>query len=61
MNSQKQKIVSIMKANSPTYFATVDGDLLQVRPVSPIIEDNMSIWITTFGTSKKGETVKTKS
>ncbi|MEO0114547.1 MAG: pyridoxamine 5'-phosphate oxidase family protein [candidate division WOR-3 bacterium] len=53
-----QKIVSIMKANSPAYLATVDGELPQVRPVSPIIEDDMSIWITTFSTSRKVKQIK---
>jgi general stress protein 26 len=48
------KIITIMKQNSMhAYFATSDGDQPQVRPVSPIVEDNMSIWITTFNTSRK--------
>lgn len=54
MNSDKQKIVSIMKENSlHAYFATCDGDQPRVRPVSPIVEDDMSIWIATFSTSRK--------
>jgi uncharacterized pyridoxamine 5'-phosphate oxidase family protein len=44
--SDKEKIVTIMKANSRhTYFATCDGDQPFVRPVSPIVEDDLSIWI----------------
>lgn len=54
MNSEKQKIVAIMKENSlHAYLATCDGDQPIVRPVSPIVEDDMSIWVTTFCTSRK--------
>lgn len=52
MKSDEEKIVSIMKENClHAYFATVDGDQPRVRPVSPIVEDDMSVWITTFKTS----------
>jgi general stress protein 26 len=52
--SDEQKIVSIMKDNSlHAYLATCDGDQPRVRPVSPIVEDDMSIWVTTGGTSRK--------
>lgn len=52
--SDEQEIVSIMKGNClHAYLATSDGDQPRVRPVSPIIEDDMSIWVTTYGTSKK--------
>lgn len=54
MNADEQKIVSIMRENSlHAYLATSDGDQPRVRPVSPIVEDDMSIWITTFSTSRK--------
>jgi general stress protein 26 len=52
--SDEQKIVSIMKDNSlHAYLATCDGDQPRVRPVSPIVEDDMSIWVTTRSTSRK--------
>jgi len=52
--SEIQKIISIMKANARhAYFATSDEDQPQVRPVSPIVEDDMSIWVTTFNSSRK--------
>jgi len=52
--SDKRKIVSIMKNNSlHAYLATSDGDQPRVRPVSPIIEDDMSVWVTTYSTSRK--------
>ena len=52
--SDEQKIVSIMKNNSlHAYLATCDGDQPRVRPVSPIVEDDMSIWVTTRSTSRK--------
>lgn len=52
--SDEQRIVSIMKQNClHAYLATSDGDQPSVRPVSPIVEDDMSIWVTTYGTSRK--------
>jgi general stress protein 26 len=43
-----------MKENSlHAYLATCDGAQPRVRPVSPIVEDDMSIWVTTVGTSRK--------
>jgi general stress protein 26 len=57
--SDEQKIVSIMKANSlHAYLATCDGDQPRVRPVSPIVEDDMSIWVTTGGTSRKVKQIR---
>ena len=34
-------------------LSTSDGDQPRVRTVSPIIEDDMSIWVTTRSTSRK--------
>ncbi len=52
--SEEQQIASIMKSNClHAYLATCDGDQPRVRPVSPIIADDMSVWVTTYGTSKK--------
>lgn len=52
--SDEQKIVSIMKENClHAYLATSDGDQPRVRTVSPIVEDDMSMWITTRSTSRK--------
>lgn len=52
--SDEERIVAIMKENClHAYLATCDGDQPFVRPVSPIIEDDMSIWVTTFCTSRK--------
>ena len=57
--SDEQKIVSIMKDNSlHTYLATCDGDQPRVRPVSPIVENDMSIWVTTYGTSRKVKQIR---
>jgi len=54
MKPDEEKIVSIMKENClHAYFATVDGDQPRVRPVTPIVEDTLSIWIATFETSRK--------
>ena len=52
--SDEQKIVSIMKDNFlHANLATCDGDQPRVRTVSPIIEDDMSMWITTRSSSRK--------
>jgi general stress protein 26 len=52
--SDEQKIVSIMKNNFlHTSLATCDGDQPRVRTVSPIVEDDMSMWVTTRSTSRK--------
>jgi general stress protein 26 len=54
MTSDKEKIAAIMKETSSyAYLATSDGDQPRVRPVSPIVEDDLSIWITTFNSSRK--------
>ncbi len=58
-SSDKQKIVAIMKENSlHAYLATCDGDQPSVRPVSPIVEDNMSIWVATYCTSRKVKQIR---
>ena len=52
--SDEHKIVSIMKDNYLyANLATCDGDQPRVRTVSPIVEDDMSIWVTTRSTSRK--------
>ena len=52
--SDKERIVKTMKDNClHAYLATCDGDQPFVRPVSPIVEDDVSIWVTTFCTSRK--------
>jgi general stress protein 26 len=52
--SDEQKIVSIMRDNFlHANLATSDGDQPRVRTVSPIVEDDMSIWVTTRSTSRK--------
>jgi general stress protein 26 len=57
--TEKEKIIDIMKKTClHTYLATCDGDQPRVRPVSPIIEDDMSIWVTTFCCSRKVEQIK---
>ena len=52
--SDEQKIVSIMKNNYlHANLATCDGDQPRVRTVSPVVENDMSIWVTTRSTSRK--------
>jgi len=53
-SSEKQKMIAIMKENSlHAHLATCDDDQPVVRPVSPIVEDDLSIWVTTFCSSRK--------
>lgn len=52
--SDVEKIVEIMrKCCLHAYLATCDGDRPRIRPVSPIVEDDLSIWITTYRSSRK--------
>ncbi len=61
-SSDKEKITAIMKENSlHAYLATCDGDQPRVRPVSPIVENDMSIWITTFSNSRKVKQIRQNS
>jgi general stress protein 26 len=58
-SSDKQKIVEIMKkASSFAFLATGDGDQPRVRPVTPIVEDDMSIWVATSAESRKVKQIK---
>jgi general stress protein 26 len=52
--SDERKIVSIMRENFlHASLATCDGDQPRVRTVSPIVEDDLSVWVTTRSTSRK--------
>lgn len=54
-----ERIVHIMKeTGQPAYLATCDGDQPHVRPVTPIIEDDMSVWVATFTSSRKVQQIK---
>jgi len=55
---EKQKIVDIMRAITPAYLATCDGDQSSVRAVSPIVEDDLSILVGTHSTSRKVKQIK---
>ena len=52
-SSERQRIVEIIKEIEPAYLATCEGDQPRVRPVSPIVEADMSIWVGTRSTSRK--------
>ncbi len=57
--SDKQKIVEIMKkASSFAFLATCDSGQPRVRPVSPMVEDDMSVWVATSGKSRKVQQIK---
>lgn len=57
--SHKEKIVEIMKkASNFAFLATCDGGQPRVRPVSPIVEDDMSVWVATSASSRKVQQIK---
>ena len=57
--TEKEKMVAIMKETClHAYLATCDGDQPRVRPVSPIVEENASVWVTTFSNSRKVRQIK---
>ena len=52
--SDKEKVLGIIKqAASHGYLATCDGDQPVVRSISPIVEDDRTIWVTTSATANK--------
>lgn len=54
MSSDKQKIVAIMRENClHAYLATTHEAQPYVRPVSPIVQDDLTIWVTTFSSARK--------
>jgi general stress protein 26 len=55
----RKKIVTLMKKIClHAYLATVDGRQPWVRSVSPIVENDLSIWIATFHASRKVRQIK---
>jgi general stress protein 26 len=53
-SGDKQKIIDIMKECCLfAFLATSDGDQPRVRPVSPIVEYDLSVWLATFAKSRK--------
>jgi general stress protein 26 len=62
LSSDEQKIVTIMRQNClHAYLATSQHAQPFVRPVSPIVEDDMTIWVTTFSTSRKVNHIRQNS
>lgn len=58
-NTDKQKIVEIMKkASNFSFFATCDGGQPRVRPISSMVEDDMSVWMATSAASRKVQQIK---
>ena len=60
VSSDKQKIVEIMKkASNFSFFATCESGQPRVRPISSMVEDDMSVWIATSAASRKVQQIKT--
>jgi general stress protein 26 len=57
--SDKEKVVGILKATaSHAFLGTCDGDTPVIRSVSPIVEDDLSIWVTTFANANKVKQIR---
>ena len=57
--SEEDKIVEIMKKNFfGVHLATCDGTQPRVRPVAPIVEDNLSVWVATHCSSRKVQQIR---
>ena len=53
-NAEDSKIVEIMKKNFfGAHLATCDGAQPRVRPVAPIVEADLSLWVATHCNSRK--------
>jgi general stress protein 26 len=58
-SNDKNNIIKIMKANANhAYLATCDGDQPVIRSMSPIIENDMTIWMSTFKSSRKMKQIR---
>jgi general stress protein 26 len=59
VSKDKKRILRIMKKTcSHAYLATVAGKQPWVRSVSPIVGNDMSIWISTFEKARKVSQIK---
>ncbi|HDS45104.1 MAG TPA: hypothetical protein ENN68_03265 [Methanomicrobia archaeon] len=57
--AEKSKIVEIMKKNFfGAHLATCDGTQPRVRPVAPIVEDDLALWVATHCSSHKVEQIR---
>jgi len=57
--SEEDKIVEIMKKNFfGAHLATCDGIQPRVRPVAPIVEDDLSVWVATHCSSRKVQHIR---
>ncbi len=53
-NPERTTVIEIMRAGAgQAYLATCDGDQPMVRAVAPFIEDDLTIWVATFASSRK--------
>ncbi|MCX7756873.1 MAG: pyridoxamine 5'-phosphate oxidase family protein [candidate division WOR-3 bacterium] len=55
----KERIVAIMKETlNHAYLATTDKDQPIIRSMTPIVEDDMTIWLITYSNSRKIKQIK---
>ena len=54
MSNEKEQLIDIMRKNRHSAFMAncVDGCPV-IRPMSPVVDDDMTIWLVTFKGSKK--------
>ncbi len=57
--SEKEKIVAIIRALAENgVMATCDGDAPVVRCMTPIVEDDLAIWVTTTASTNKVKQIR---
>ncbi len=58
-DNDKKKIIGIMKELSNfSFLGTIDENAPKIKPVSPIVDDEMNIWVATFSNSRKVKQIK---
>ena len=59
--NDKQEVLAVLRSTPFAFLATCDGSQPRVRPVSPLIEDDLSIYIVTSSTSNKVNEIRQNS
>ena len=58
-SGDREKVLGIIRASAAhAFLATCDGDAPVTRSVSPIVEDDLSMWIATFANADKVKQIR---
>ena len=59
-NPECTAVIEIMRAGAgQAYLATCDRGQPMVRAVSPFVEDDLTVWVATFASSRKVDQIET--